>query len=92
VAVYYTGKLLNGIVFDSLRTGEPFKLEVGVGQVIPGWDEALLKLSKGDRATIIIPSPMAYGSEGIKQGESSDYIIPPNAPLMFDIEIVDVKK
>jgi FKBP-type peptidyl-prolyl cis-trans isomerase FkpA len=95
VSVYYTGKLLDGTAFDSLRTGAPFKLIVGVGQVIPGWDEGLTRLSKGDVATLIIPSTLAYRKEGIKDrnpNKPGNYIIPPSAPLVFDVEIVDVKK
>jgi FKBP-type peptidyl-prolyl cis-trans isomerase FkpA len=95
VSVGYTGKLLDGKVFDSSAGRPPFNVIVGVGQVIPGWDEALTKLSKGTVATIIIPSPLAYGKEGAKDRNSTDanaYRIPPNAPLIFDIEIVDVKK
>jgi FKBP-type peptidyl-prolyl cis-trans isomerase FkpA len=95
VAVSYTGKLLDGKEFDSSKGRPPFNVIVGVGQVIPGWDEALTKLNKGTVATIIIPSPLAYGKEGAKDRNSSDpnaYRIPPNAPLVFDIELVDVKK
>jgi FKBP-type peptidyl-prolyl cis-trans isomerase FkpA len=64
----------------------PFDLQVGVGQVIPGWDEGLSLLKKGDKAKFIIPSPLAYGS----RGAGSD--IPGNSILIFDVEIVDVNK
>jgi FKBP-type peptidyl-prolyl cis-trans isomerase FkpA len=94
VAVYYSGKLLNGTAFDSLTTGQPINFIVGIGQVIPGWDEGLTKLGKGDVATLIIPSPLAYGKMGIKDedAEPETYIIPPNTPLIFDVEILDIKK
>jgi FKBP-type peptidyl-prolyl cis-trans isomerase FkpA len=94
VAVSYTGKLLNDTIFDS-SNGRPFSLVIGVGQVIPGWDEALTKLKKGSVATIIIPSPLAYGKQGAKDRNSPDpngYRIPPSAPLVFDIEVMDLKK
>jgi FKBP-type peptidyl-prolyl cis-trans isomerase FkpA len=95
VSVYYTGKLLNGTSFDSLRSGQPFRLIVGIGQVIPGWDDGLTQLSKGDVATLIIPSALAYSKMGIKDrnpNKPDNYIIPPSAVLVFDVEILDVKK
>lgn len=64
----------------------PFDLQVGVGQVIPGWDEGLSLLKKGDKAKFIIPSPLAYGS----RGAGAD--IPANSILIFDVEIMDVDK
>jgi peptidyl-prolyl cis-trans isomerase, cyclophilin type len=57
---------------------------VGVGQVIQGWDEGILLLSEGDKARLVIPSELAYGSRG------AGGVIPPNAPLIFDVELVSV--
>lgn len=90
VSVHYTGKLMDGKVFDGSRTnpqaqGRPLQFPVGVGQVIPGWDEGIMKLHKGEKATLIIPSVMAYGPRG-NQG------IPPNSVLVFDVELVDIQK
>ncbi|GAB3749463.1 FKBP-type peptidyl-prolyl cis-trans isomerase [Spirosoma pomorum] len=90
VLVHYTGKLLNGKVFDSSLTnpqsgGKPVQLQIGVGMVIPGWDEGVMKMHKGEKATLIIPSTMAYGPRG-NQG------IAPNSVLTFDIELVDIQK
>jgi FKBP-type peptidyl-prolyl cis-trans isomerase FkpA len=90
VKVHYTGKLLDGKVFDSSKTnpqagGKPVQFPVGVGQVIPGWEEGVMKMHKGEKATLIIPSTMAYGPRG-NQG------IPPNSVLLFDIELVDIQK
>ncbi|MFN8354085.1 MAG: FKBP-type peptidyl-prolyl cis-trans isomerase [Spirosomataceae bacterium] len=85
VTVRYTGKLLNGKVFDS-NVAEGIKFPVGVGWVIPGWDEGLMKLKKGAKATLYIPSALAYGSEGASGA------IPPNAALVFDVELVDFTK
>jgi FKBP-type peptidyl-prolyl cis-trans isomerase FkpA len=99
VSVNYTGKLLNGQVFDSSieavaktsgldqpgRTYEPIKFPVGSGQVIKGWDEGLLLLHEGEKATLIIPSALAYGNEGSGP-------IPPASTLVFDVELVGVKR
>lgn len=82
VSVFYTGKLLNGTVFDSNVGKEPFTLTVGVGQVIPGWDSGLMALKKGEKATLLIPSKLGYGERGA--GAS----IPPNSVLIFDVEIL----
>ena len=85
VAVHYTGMLLDKSVFDSShRRREPLQFTVGVGQVIQGWDEGILLLSEGDKARLVIPSELAYGSRG------AGGVIPPNAPLIFDVELVSV--
>lgn len=91
VSVHYEGKLLNGKVFDGSRInpqaqGKPLQLPIGVGQVIPGWDEGVMKLHKGEKATLIIPSALGYGPAG------SQGAIPPNSVLLFDIELVDIQK
>ena len=86
VAVNYTGTLLDGKVFDSsAKAGKPIEFPLGQGRVIPGWDEAVALLNKGSKATFLIPSTLAYG----QQGAGAD--IPANAPLRFDVELVNVK-
>lgn len=90
VSVNYTGSLLNGKVFDSnvqaqFNHMEPLNVKVGVGQVIPGWDEGLQLLKKGSKATFYIPSDLAYGSRAM----GGD--IPANSILIFDVEVLDVK-
>ena len=86
VKVHYTGKLLDGSVFDSsVERGEPIELTVGSGQVIPGWEEALLLMKAGDKATALIPSKLAYGSRG------AGYIIHPYTPLIFEMDVVSVE-
>lgn len=86
VSVHYTGMLLNGSVFDSsYQRNQPIELSVGVGQVIEGWDEGLLLFPEGTKARLVIPSHLAYGSHG------AGGVIPPNATLIFDIELVKVK-
>ncbi len=92
VSVHYVGKLLDGTAFDSSRVGKPLHFILGTGRVIPGWEDALIRLGKGDKATIIVPSSLAYRKEGIKSPEDNKVVIPPDAPLLFDIEVVEVKK
>ena len=83
VSVHYSGRLLDGQEFDSsYKRGEPIEFAVGQGLVIKGWDEALLMMKKGEKRTLIIPPQLGYGSEGIGP-------IPPNAVLIFDVEMVD---
>lgn len=85
LTVHYTGKLLDGTVFDSsVERGEPFKLTLGAHQVIPGWEIALSKMHVGEKATVIIPSKLAYGERG-------NYGIPPFSPLVFDIELIGIE-
>lgn len=84
VSVHYTGRLTNDSVFDdSKKRGRPIRFTLGKGQVIPGWDEALTYLRKGDIARITIPPQMAYGDRDLG-------IIPPNSTLIFDVELVEV--
>jgi FKBP-type peptidyl-prolyl cis-trans isomerase len=87
VKVHYTGKLFNGKVFDSSLTRKPstpLEFVIGKGQVIPGWDEGISMMSAGGKATLIIPSKLAYGA----QGNGND--IPAYSPLVFDVELVSI--
>jgi len=74
-------------IFNAMRPYEPAKFAIGVRQVIPGWDEGLLLLPKGSKAKLIIPSELGYGERGDGRG-----VIPPFAPLVFDIELIDIVK
>jgi FKBP-type peptidyl-prolyl cis-trans isomerase FkpA len=86
VVVHYEGRLLNGNKFDSsFDRKQPLEFTVGRGEVIKGWDEAFMLLSKGAKATLILPFSIAYGP-----GSSGP--IPPYATLVFDVELVDIKK
>ena len=86
VVVQYTGMLTNGVKFDSSRDNpEPFQFKLGIGQVIKGWDEGFSKLKVGDHAILVIPATLAYGSRG------AGGVIPPDATLIFVVELVDVK-
>ncbi|XLS28098.1 peptidylprolyl isomerase [Flavobacteriaceae bacterium M23B6Z8] len=83
VSVHYEGQLLNGMVFDSsFKRNEPIDFNVGTGQVIAGWDEGILLLEEGDKARFVIPPHLAYGSRG------AGGVIPPNATLIFDVQLV----
>ncbi len=86
VSVHYKGMLNDGSVFDSsYKRGNPIEFPLGKGQVISGWDEGIQLLQVGDKARFVIPSNLAYGSQGAAG------VIPPNATLVFDVELMDVK-
>ncbi|KAJ1823163.1 peptidylprolyl isomerase fpr3 [Coemansia sp. RSA 2599] len=85
VGMYYIGKLTNGKVFDKNTGGKPFWFRLGGGEVIRGWDKGILGMKKGGERRLTIPSNMAYG----KRGAPPD--IPPNATLVFDIRMVEIK-
>lgn len=92
VKVYYTGKFLNGKQFETNRGGKPFKFVLGEEEVIPGWDEGFKLMKVGERGILIIPSHLAYGKSGVKLWEDeTKYHIPPNADLIFEVEIVEAK-
>lgn len=84
--VHYTGKLLDGTVFDSsIERNQPIVLQLGQGMVIPGWEEGIAKMREGGKATLIIPSDLAYGPNGAGD------LIPPYSTLVFDVELVKVE-
>jgi len=86
VSVHYEGALTNGQIFDSsYKRNQPIDFALGIGQVIPGWDEGISLLQVGDKARFVIPSHMAYGKTG------AGGVIPPNATLVFDVELMNVK-
>ena len=83
VKVHYKGMLLDGTVFDSsFKRNQPIEFTLGIGQVIKGWDEGISLLGVGDKASFIIPSDLAYGESG------AGGVIPPNAPLLFEVELI----
>jgi FKBP-type peptidyl-prolyl cis-trans isomerase len=84
VKVHYAGRLANGKEFDnSYKRGQPIDFRVGTGMVIPGWDEGIMLMQKGEQRTLIIPANLAYGPEGRPP------VIPPNSTLIFEVELVD---
>ncbi|KAJ2657181.1 FK506-binding protein 2B [Coemansia sp. RSA 1200] len=92
VSVFYTGKLENGKEFDSnvktkgRKAPTPLVFKVGTGRVIRGWDEALMTMVKGEKATLTIQPEWAYGQRGMEAAS-----IPPNSTLIFDVELVDIE-
>jgi peptidylprolyl isomerase len=85
VTVHYRGMLDDGTVFDESFGREPFTFAIGQGQVIDGWDQGVAQLSKGAKATLFIPSNLAYGAQG------AGGVIPPNANLSFYVEVLEIK-
>ena len=82
ITAHYTGRLLNGTQFDSsVERGKPLQFPVGIGRVIKGWDEAFLTMKKGEKRILIIPPHLGYGEMGIGP-------IPPNAVLVFEVELL----
>ena len=85
VSVHYAGRLEDGTEFDSsFKRNAPLDFKLGVGQVIAGWDEGIGLMKEGGTATLIIPPTLGYGSRGAGR------VIPPNATLIFDVELVKV--
>ncbi|MCA0425908.1 MAG: FKBP-type peptidyl-prolyl cis-trans isomerase [Bacteroidetes bacterium] len=86
VRVHYTGYLMDGKIFDSsIERDEPIEFPLGQRMVIPGWEEGIALMKVGDKKRLIIPSELAYGANG------AGGVIPPNATLIFDVELVQVK-
>ena len=83
VSVHYTGMLLNGEVFDSSLERQPLSFKLGQGMVIKGWDEGITYFNKNSKGTIYIPSNLGYGANG------AGGVIPPNAVLVFEVELID---
>ena len=90
IVINYSGKFVNGTEFDSsYKRGQPFVFQIGIGQVIPGWDEGLIGAKKGDVKTLTISPEKGYCSEDVKD-PTGKVIIPKNSTLIFDVEVIEV--
>ncbi|KAG0301734.1 FK506-binding protein 2B [Dissophora globulifera] len=91
VAVFYTGYFEDGTIFDTndntKKKSNPLRFKVGSGNVIAGWDDAMLSMSRGEKAKITIEAEHAYGKKGVPEGKVP---IPPNTRLIFDVELVSI--
>jgi FKBP-type peptidyl-prolyl cis-trans isomerase len=93
ITVNYTGKLTDGKVFDSsIPRGQPFTFQLGAGMVIAGWDKGLLGTKVGDKKTLTIAPQDGYGAQGITDPRTGTVVIPPNATLIFDVEVVNIQR
>ena len=86
ITIHYSGTLVDGTKFDSsYDRGQPFSTQIGVGRVIEGWDKGVIGMKVGGKRRLKVPSALGYGSRGAPP------VIGPNAPLIFDLELLDVK-
>ncbi len=93
VSVLYTGKLQDGTVFDASANhgNQPLPFVLGAGTVIPGWDQGIVGMKVGEKKTLTIPPALGYGAQGVPDGQGG-YLIPPNSTLVFDVQLVDIKR
>jgi FKBP-type peptidyl-prolyl cis-trans isomerase len=92
VKVTYVGKLLNGQVFQAMEPGDVFMFKIGDPGIIKGWSEGFKLMSQGEKGILIVPPFLGYGSKGQKDlDDETKYMIPPNATLIFEVELISIK-
>jgi FKBP-type peptidyl-prolyl cis-trans isomerase len=93
VSVKFTGKFKDGRIFDTsaMNNGKPLKLRLGRGEVIAGWEEILPLMQSGTKLVMLVPAKLAYGEKGLLS-DQDDYKIPPHTDLIFEMELVEIKK
>ena len=93
VSVKYTGKFLDGNIFDAsdYHGGKPYEFTIGNKEVILGWDLGIMMMSKGGKATLLLPSKLGYDSIGMQDPQTGRFAIYPYTPLVFDVELLDIK-
>ena len=93
VWVHYVGKFKNGLIFDaSSLEGKPIKIRLGRNEVIAAWEEILPKMQLGSKLTLVSPAELAYGSEGLASDIYGEYKVPPHHDLIFEMELVKIKR
>ena len=86
ISVHYTGTLVDGTKFDSsVDRGVPFDLTIGIGRVIPGWDQGIVGMKVGEKVKLTIPPELAYGDQSVGD------VIQPNSTLIFEVELISIK-
>ena len=92
MTIEYEGKFTDGKVFDGTKkAGRPYTFVSGTHRVIKGWELAMKKLNAGDKFTLILPSKLGYGEEGIRNPRNGTFIVPPYKALVFDMSIISVE-
>ncbi|MFM9052668.1 MAG: FKBP-type peptidyl-prolyl cis-trans isomerase [Bacteroidota bacterium] len=90
VAVFFRGRLMDGSVFNTTKPDEPFQFMLGTGEVIKGWELGLKGCKAGDSFSLIVPSKLAYGEEGLLNVKTGKFMVPPYSPLIFDVVVAKV--
>lgn len=90
ITVFFRGRLMDGSVFNASSKDRPFQFTMGTGEVIPGWEKAFTRVRKGDMFTLLMPSKLGYGEDGLLDTRSGKYIVPPYSPLIFDVVVAGV--
>jgi FKBP-type peptidyl-prolyl cis-trans isomerase FkpA len=90
ITVFFRGRLMDGSVFNASSKDRPYQFTMGTGEVIDGWEKAFSRARNGDMFTLLMPSKLGYGEEGLLDTRSGKYIVPPYSPLIFDVVVAGV--